>query len=130
MQHSNDATVVPRTRIVLHSFQGFSPPRIARRIVGHEDEVCRGIYESDRIGRDAVSPKQGHGPEPKFTAVIRERVGTVALSRPKNPGRRVLRKGPSTFERRSGSSRESGNRSVGSGEGSSSSKSRYRSRRW
>ena len=86
VKRSNDPTVVKRAMIVLHSFQGFSPPKIARLVLWSEDWVRRVIKDYNRIGRDALYPKKSPGPEPKFTLEIRKTIVTFALSRPKDHG--------------------------------------------
>lgn len=82
VKRSNDPTVVKRAMIVLHSFQGFSPPKIAQLVLWSEDGVRRVIKDHNRLGRDALYPKKSTGPEPKFTPEIRKTFVTFALSRP------------------------------------------------
>ena len=86
VKRSNDPTVVKRAMIVLHSMQGFSPPKIARLVLWSEAWVRQVIKEYNRIGRDALYPKKSPGPEPKFTPEIRKAIVTFALSRPKDHG--------------------------------------------
>ncbi len=56
VKRSNDPTLVKRAVIVLHLFQGFSPPKIAGMVLWSEDWVRRAIKEYYRIGRDALYP--------------------------------------------------------------------------
>ena len=86
MKRSNDPTVVKRAMIILHSFQGFSPPKIAGLVLWSEDWVRRVIKDYNRVGRDALYPKKSPGAEPKFTPQIRKAIVTFALSRPKDHG--------------------------------------------
>ncbi|MCI4326775.1 MAG: IS630 family transposase [Thermoplasmata archaeon] len=72
--------------IVLHSFQGFSPPKIAGLVLRSEDRVRRVIKDYNRVGRAALYPKTSPRPEPKFTPPIRKAIVTFALSRPKDRG--------------------------------------------
>jgi transposase len=71
VKRSHDATVAQRAMVVLHSYQGFSPPKIASMIFWSEAWVHRVITEYNRIGRDALYPKKNPGPEPKFTPALR-----------------------------------------------------------
>ena len=85
VKRSNDPTVAKRAMVVLHSFQGFSPPKIAS-FLWSEDWVRQVIKDYNRIGRDALYPKKSPGPEPKFTPEVRKAIVTFALSRPKDHG--------------------------------------------
>jgi hypothetical protein len=42
---SNVPTVVKRARIILHSFRGFTPPKIAELALWSGDWVCRGTED-------------------------------------------------------------------------------------
>ena len=64
VKRSNDATVAKRAMVVLHSYQGFSPPKIASMIFWSEAWVRRVITEYNRIGRDALYPRRVPGPSP------------------------------------------------------------------
>lgn len=86
VKHSNDPTVVKRAMIILHSYQGFSPPKIAGMVLWSEAWVRRVIQDYNRMGRDALYPKKSPGPEPKFTLDIRRAIVEFALSRPKDHG--------------------------------------------
>ena len=86
MKRPNDPTVVKRAMIVLPSFQGFSPPKIAGLALWSQDWVRRVIQDCNRVGRDALYPKKSPGPEPKFTPTIRKAIVSFALSRPKDHG--------------------------------------------
>lgn len=86
VKRSNDPTVVKRAMIVLHSLQGFSPPKIAGMVLWSEAWVRRVIKDYNRMGRDALYPKKSPGPEPKFTPEIRRTIVEFALSRPKDHG--------------------------------------------
>lgn len=68
---SSDATVAKRARVVLHSYQGFSPPKIASMIFWSEEWARRVIKDYNRMGRDALYPKKSPGPEPKFAEKLR-----------------------------------------------------------
>jgi transposase len=86
VKRSNDATVAKRAMVVLHSYQGFSPPKIASMIFWSEAWVRQVIKDYNRMGRDALYPKKNPGPEPKFTPTIRRVIVQFALSRPKDHG--------------------------------------------
>jgi transposase len=86
VKRSHDATVAKRAMVVLHSYQGFSPPKIASMIFWSEAWVRQVIKDYNRMGRDALYPKKNPGPEPKFTPTIRRVIVQFALSRPKDHG--------------------------------------------
>jgi transposase len=86
VKRSHDPTVVKRAMIVLHSFQGFSPPKISGLVLWSEEWVRRVITDYNRVGRDALYPKKSPGPERKFTPEIRKAIVSFALSRPKDHG--------------------------------------------
>jgi transposase len=86
VKRSNDATVAKRAMVVLHSYQGFSPPKIASMIFWSEAWVRQVIQDYNRMGRDALYPKKNPGPEPKFTPTVRRVIVQFALSRPKDHG--------------------------------------------
>lgn len=62
VKRSNDPTVARRAMIVLHAFLGFSPPKIAGRVLWSEDRVRRVIKDYNWVGRDALYPKKARGP--------------------------------------------------------------------
>jgi transposase len=86
VKRSSDPTVVKRAMIILHLFQGFSPPKISKMILWNENSVRRVIKDYNQVGRDALYPKKSPGPEPKFTSQIRKAIVSFALSRPKDHG--------------------------------------------
>jgi transposase len=86
VRRTNEATVAKRAMVVLHSFQGFSPPKIASMIFWSEAWVRQVIKDYNRMGRDALYPKKNPGPEPKFTPELRRVIVQFALSRPKDHG--------------------------------------------
>ena len=88
--------MVRRCQVVLHSNQGFSPPKIAAMVWWSEGWVRRVIKDFNRMGRDALFPERSGGQPPKFTRSIRRRLADVALSHPKDHGYTV---GPWTLDR-------------------------------
>jgi transposase len=96
MNRTRDPTVVRRAQVVLHSNQGFSPPKIAAMVWWSEGWVRRVIKDFNRMGRDALYPERSGGRPPKFTKTIRRKLADVALSRPKDHGYTV---GPWTLDR-------------------------------
>jgi hypothetical protein len=59
VKRSNDPTVVKRAMIVLHSMQGFSPPKFARLVLWSEEWVRRVIKDYNRVGL-ARTPVEVH----------------------------------------------------------------------
>ena len=57
VRRTNEATVAKRAMVVLHSYQGFSPPKIASIIFWSEAWVRQVIKDYNRMGRDALYPK-------------------------------------------------------------------------
>ncbi|MFZ0830946.1 MAG: IS630 family transposase [Thermoplasmata archaeon] len=86
MNRTRDPTVMRRAQVVLHSNQGFSPPKIARMVFWSEEWVRRVIKDFNRMGRDALYPNRAGGRPPTFTPPIRQALVDVALSRPKDHG--------------------------------------------
>lgn len=83
---TKDATVRQRGMVVLHSHQGFSPPKIADMIWWSEDWVRRVIKDFNRLGRDALYPKKAPGAEPVFDKKLRQVFVDFALSSPRDHG--------------------------------------------
>lgn len=96
MNRTRDPTVMRRAQVVLHSNQGFSPPKIARMVFWSEEWVRRVIKDFNRMGRDALYPDRAGGRPPLFTPPIRQALVDVALSRPSDHGYAV---GPWTLDR-------------------------------
>jgi len=96
MNRTRDPTVMRRAQVVLHSNQGFSPPKIAAMVFWSEEWVRRVIKDFNRMGKDALYPNRAGGRPPTFTPPIRQKLVDVALSRPKDHGYSV---GPWTLER-------------------------------
>ena len=72
--------------IVLHSMQGFSPPKIARMVYWSPAWVRRVIRDFNRIGTAALYPTRAGGRPPEFTKPIRQKLVDLALSRPRDHG--------------------------------------------
>ena len=83
---TRDVTVLKRTMVVLHSYQGFSPPKIAQMIGWSEHWVRRIIRDFNRMGRDALFPNRSGGREPVFTSKERQQLVDLALSSPRDHG--------------------------------------------
>jgi transposase len=96
MNRTPGPTVMRRAMIILHSAQGFSPPKIASMVLWSEQWVRRVIKDFNRMGRDALFPNRAGGRPPKFTKPIRQALVDVALSRPRDHGYSV---GPWTLDR-------------------------------
>ena len=83
---TRDATVRTRAIIVLHSMQGFSPPKIARLVYWSPAWVRRVIKDFNRLGTAALYPNRAGGRPPKFTKPIRQKLVDLAVSRPRDHG--------------------------------------------
>ncbi len=83
---TRDVTVLKRAMVVLHSYQGSSPSKIARMIGWSLAWVRRIIQVYNRMGRDALFPERTGGREPTFTKAVRRRLVDLALSRPRDHG--------------------------------------------
>ena len=83
---TRDATVRTRAMIVLHSMQGFSPPKIAHMVYWSPAWVRRVIRDFNRMGTAALYPNRAGGRPPKFTKPIRQKLVDLALSRPRDHG--------------------------------------------
>lgn len=83
---TRDVTALKRAQIVLHSYQGFSPPKIARMVWWSEAWVRRIIKDWNRLGRGALFPDRAGGREPTFTKPVRRALVDLALSRPRDHG--------------------------------------------
>lgn len=75
-----------RASVILHSYQGFSPPDIARMLHWSVQWVRRIIKDYNRMGRDALFPHKAPGAEPTFTKKDRQRLVDLALSSPRDHG--------------------------------------------
>ena len=75
-----------RAMVILHSHQGFSPPKIARMGWWSEDWVRRIIKDFNRMGRDALYPKKAPGAPATFTEEHRQALVDLALSSPRGHG--------------------------------------------
>ena len=84
VRHTRDATVRTRAMVVLHRYQGFSPPKIARMVWWSEDWVRRIIKDFNRMGRDALYPKKAPGAPATFTEEHRQALVDLALSSPRD----------------------------------------------
>lgn len=62
MNRTRDPTVMRRAEVVLHSNQGFSPPKIAAMLFWSEEWVRRVIKDFNRKGKDALSNLGGRPP--------------------------------------------------------------------
>lgn len=75
-----------RTMVILHSYQGFTPPKIAQMLWWSEAWVRRIIRDFNEMGVDAVFPDKAPGREPTFTAPVRKRLVDLASSSPRDHG--------------------------------------------
>ena len=86
VRRTRDVTVMKRAMVVLHSHQGFSPPKIAQMVWWSEDWVRRIIKDFNRMGRDALYPRKAPGAPPTFTREHRQAIVDLALSSPRDHG--------------------------------------------
>lgn len=83
---TKDVTVLKRTMVVLHSYQGFTPPKIAQMLFWSEHWVRRIIKDFNEMGKDALYPSKAPGKEPVFTKKIRQQLVDLAASSPRDHG--------------------------------------------
>lgn len=83
---TRDVTVMKRAMVILHSYQGFSPPKIAEMVWWSEDWVRRIIKDFNRMGKDALHPKKAPGAPPTFSEEQRQAIVDLALSSPRDHG--------------------------------------------
>jgi transposase len=91
VRRTRDVTVRNRATVILHSHQGFSPPKIARMVRWSELWVRRIIADYNRMGTKALYPKWAGGRPPTFTKRIRHELVDLALSSPKHHGLPIAR---------------------------------------
>jgi transposase len=85
-RRTTDVTVMKRAMVILHSHQGFSPPKIAEMIWWSEDWVRRIIKDFNQMGMDALHPKKAPGAPPMFSKEQRQAIVDLALSSPRDHG--------------------------------------------
>jgi len=100
---TRDVTVLKRARIILHSYPGFSPPKIARMVWWSEAWVRRVIWDWNLNGRNVLFPERSSGWEPTFTKPVRRALMGLALSRPKRGPRAA---NPAVVTRRAAGQRD------------------------
>lgn len=84
LRHSQDAIEFKRAQIILASYQGNTPPRIAVIALMSEDYI-RGVIRSfNEHGMAMLKPRWGPGRPPKFTDEQRKALVDLALSRPRD----------------------------------------------
>jgi transposase len=83
---TRDVTVFKRASVILHSYQGFSAPDIARMLSWSVGWVRRVIRDYNRMGRDALFPEKAPGAEPTFKPRDRQRLVDLAFSSPRDHG--------------------------------------------
>ena len=86
IRHGQNAIEFKRAQIVLASYQGNTPPRIAIIALASEDDI-RGVMRAfNEHGMAMLRPKWGPGRPPKFTDEQRKALVNLALSRPRDLG--------------------------------------------
>ena len=96
MNRTRDPTVMRRAQVVLHSNQGFSPPKIASHGLLERGVGPSGHQGLQPNGERRPLPQSGGRPPAHLHSPIRQALVDVALSRPKDHGYTV---GPWTLDR-------------------------------
>ena len=86
LRHGQNAIEFKRAQIVLASYQGFTPPKIAVIALMSEDYIRGVIRAFNEHGMAMLQPRWGPGRPPKFTDDQRKALVDLALSRPKDLG--------------------------------------------
>jgi transposase len=86
VRHGQNAIEFKRAQIVLASYQGNTPPRIAVIALASEDYIRGVIRAFNEHGMAMLKPKWGPGRPPKFTDDQRKALVDLALSRPHDLG--------------------------------------------
>jgi transposase len=86
VRHGQNAIEFKRAQIVLASYQGNTPPRIAIIALASEDYIRGVIRAFNEHGMAMLKPKWGPGRPPKFTDDQRKALVDLALSRPRDLG--------------------------------------------
>jgi transposase len=86
VRHGQNAIEFKRAQIVLASYQGNTPPRIAVIALASEDYIRGVIRAFNEHGMAVLKPKWGTGRPPKFTDDQRRALVDLALSRPRDLG--------------------------------------------
>lgn len=83
---TRSVVTLKRCLIVLHSAQGFTPPRIAQMLGLHPNYVRTVIKAYRQDGAEALNPKYGGGRPHVFTEEQRSAMASLATSRPADLG--------------------------------------------
>ena len=86
VRHGQNAIEFKRAQIILASYQGNTPPRIAIIALASEDYIRGVIRAFNEHGMAMLRPKWGPGRPPKFTDEQRKALVNLALSRPRDLG--------------------------------------------
>ena len=86
VRHGQNAIEFKRTQIILASYQGNTPPRIALIALAREDYIRGVIRAFNEHGMALLRPQWGPGRPPKFTDDQRKALVALALSRPRDLG--------------------------------------------
>ncbi len=86
VRHGQNAIEFKRTQIILASYQGNTPPRIALIALASEDYIRGVIRAFNEHGMAMLRPQWGPGRPPKFTDDQRKALVALALSRPRDLG--------------------------------------------
>ncbi len=86
VRHGQNAIEFKRAQIILASYQGNTPPRIALIALASEDYIRGVIRAFNEHGMAMLRPQWGPGRPPKFTDDQRKALVALALSRPRDLG--------------------------------------------
>ena len=90
VRHGQNAIEFKRAQIILASYQGNTPPRIAIIALASEDYIRGVIRAFNEHGMAMLRPQWGPGRPPKFTDDQRKALVALALSRPRTSLRPVV----------------------------------------
>ena len=86
VRRTKDVTVMKRAMVILHSHQGFGPPKIAQMVWWSEAWVRRIIKDYNCLGRDALYPKRAPGAPLTFTQEHRQAIVDLRSHAPATTG--------------------------------------------
>lgn len=86
MRRTREVVTLRRAMVVMHSAQGFTPPRIAELLGMSADHVRTILKAFNEDGFEALKPRYGGGRPRTFTQEVRRQLAELATSRPGDLG--------------------------------------------
>jgi transposase len=86
VRHGKDPIELKRAQVILSSAQGFTPPRISDIVLMTPEYVRELINRFNEEGFEMLKPQWKPGGNKKFTPEQKERLVSLATSRPKDLG--------------------------------------------